>query len=566
LAQKTGRSSFAYPSDPAIPYKNVSVAQNEDFSLGRASAAGSAKGSGKLPNPKKEEIHGKILPTLGILPGVIELDGHLTVDEAEEVIFREKPVSLSQAGREKLKASHQALLALLKKEEPVYGVNTGFGGLSRVRVPKGDLSQLQLNLVRSHAAGVGEPLPDRVVRAVLLFRANSFLQGASGVRPEIVDLLLGMLNRGVYPVIPSQGSVGASGDLGPLAHLALVLIGEGKARLGGEELSGGEALRRAGLTPLSGFLPKEGLALLNGTSVMLALLFCAWVLGKRAFSGALGGAALTFQALRGKTQPLDPRIHALRPHPGQQKIAEIMRNLLSGSKLTDTFFDDVQDPYSLRCLPQILGPVWEILEGVRKTLEIEMNAATDNPLILPGGEALCGGNFHGQILALAAEELSLALSILGNSCERRLNLLLNAQDRGLPPFLARTPGKSSGLMLLQYTAAALSAENKVLAHPAAVDTIPTSGGKEDHNPMGATSCWKALRIAENVGYQVALELVADRWALAIQGEEKLSPASMDFYAELAKLVPPPGEDQAMAEYISKVAEEIREGRLTIHGV
>ncbi|MFN3346822.1 MAG: histidine ammonia-lyase, partial [Candidatus Bipolaricaulaceae bacterium] len=312
--------------------------------------------------------------------------------------------------------------------------------------------------------------------------------------------------------------------------------------------------------------PKEGLALLNGTSVMLALLFCAWVLGRQAFAAGLGTAALTFQALRGHTQPLDPRGHALRPHPGQKRVAEVLRTLLSGSQLTDTFFDDVQDPYSLRCLPQILGPVWETISRLQNTLEIEMNAATDNPLILPTGEVLCGGNFHGQVLALAAEELGMALAVLGNSCERRLNLLLTAEERGLPPFLAKVPGKSSGLMLLQYTAAALCAENKVLSHPAAVDTIPTSGGKEDHNSMGATSAWKALRIAENVVHQAALEAVAARWAVALQGEEKLSPATREFYAKLAEVVPPPGEDQTLSEHIARVAEAIREGRLTIHGL
>ncbi|MCS7239703.1 MAG: histidine ammonia-lyase [Candidatus Bipolaricaulota bacterium] len=497
---------------------------------------------------------------------MIELDGHLTLDAAESVVFENSPVKISLQAQEKMIASHRALLAVLKDGKAVYGVNTGFGALSRVRVPKEELSQLQLNLVRSHAVGVGEPLPDRVVRAVLLFRINSFLQGASGVRPELVELLAEMLNRGVYPVIPAQGSVGASGDLAPLAHLALVLIGEGRARFRGAELSGGEALRRAGLSPLSELHPKEGLALLNGTSVMLAQLFCAWVLGQRALTAALGVAALSFQALRGCTQPLDPRVHAFRPHPGQVKIAEALRNFLSGSALTDTFADDVQDPYSLRCLPQILGPVWETLTRLRETLEVEMNAATDNPLVLPEGEVLCGGNFHGQILAMAAEELGIALALLGNSCERRLNLLLNAQDRGLPPFLARTPGKSSGLMVLQYTAAALCAENKVLAHPAAVDTIPTSGGKEDHNSMGGTSTWKALRIAKNVVNQVASEAVAARWAVALQGEDKLSPATRSFYERLKALVPPPGEDQDMSEHIARVAENIGEGGLTIHGI
>lgn len=544
----------------------MGVAKNKDFPLASPTLRTLTFRGGKLPYPVKKEVHGEILPGLGILSGVLVLDGHLTAELAEEVIFGEKPVCLSSRAREKLAASHQALLSILQKPTAVYGVNTGFGALSRVRVGKEELSQLQLNLVRSHAAGVGEPLPDRVVRGVLLFRVNSFLQGASGVRPELVELLLGMLNGGVYPVIPVQGSVGASGDLAPLAHLALVVLGEGRARFRGEELSGKEALQRAGLTPLSGLHPKEGLALLNGTSVMLALLFCAWVLGKRAFSAALGGAALSFQALRGRTEPLDPRIHVLRPHPGQIKVAETLRALLAESKLTDTFVDDVQDPYSLRCLPQILGPVWETLERLKTTLTIEMNAATDNPLVLGEGEVLCGGNFHGQVLALAGEDLGMALAVLGLSCERRLNLLLNAQDRGLPPFLAHRAGKSSGLMLLQYTAAALAAENRVLAHPAAVDNIPTSGGKEDHNSMGATSAWKALKIAENAVHQVALELVAARWAVVLQGPEKLSSATRDFYEKIAEIVPPPGEDRDMSEDIAHVANEIKEGRLVLHGV
>lgn len=520
--------------------------------------------SSKFSDPPKKEVHAGILPVRYTL-GVHELDGHLTVEIAEDVIFQKKPVTLAPAAREKLSVSHQALLALLKQDAPIYGVNTGLGALSRVRVSKADLIELQRNLVRSHAAGVGEALPEQIVRGILLFRVNSFLQGASGVRPELVELLLEMLNRGVYPVIPSQGSVGASGDLAPLAHLALVLLGEGKARFQGEELSGAEALRRAGLSPLSELFPKEGLALLNGTSVMLSLLFCAWVLGCRAFHAALATASLTFQALRGRTQPLDPRIHALRPHPGQKKVAEVMRDLLLESKLTDTFLDDVQDPYSLRCLPQILGPVWEVLDRAKKTLEIEMNSATDNPLIL-GEEALCGGNFHGQVLALSSEELGLAFSVLGNSCERRLNLLLNGAERGLPPFLAHAPGKSSGLMLLQYTAAALAAENKVLSHPAAVDTIPTSGGKEDHNSMGATSAWKAFKIAKNVIYQVALEGVAARWAAAIQGPEKLSPKTQVFYEKLCEIVPHPGEDRDMSENIARLAREIEEGRFVIHGL
>lgn len=506
------------------------------------------------------------MQTEAILVLVLELDGHLTLKDAEAIVFAEKPITISSRSLAKVDASHRALLEVLRGGRPVYGVNTGFGALSRVRIPNPELKSLQLNLIRSHATGVGKPLPDQIVRGILLFRLNSFLQGASGVRREVVELLGQMLNRRVYPVIPAQGSVGASGDLVPLAHLALVMVGEGRARYLGEELPGGEALRRAGLSPLSELFPKEGLALLNGTSAMLSLLFCTWIWARRIFSAALGIAALSFQALRGNTQPLDPRLHRLRPHPGQIKVAEHLRALLFQSKLTDTFEDDVQDPYSLRCLPQILGPVWEVLENVGKTLAIEMNSATDNPVVLPEGEVLCGGNFHGQILALAAEELAIALTILGNSCERRLNLLLNASERGLPLFLAQSPGRSSGLMLLQYTAAALSAENKVLAHPAAVDTIPTSGGKEDFNSMGATAAWKAWRIMENVAHQVALEAVAARWAIGLLGEEKLSPATRRIYAKLSEIIPPPGEDQDLSPVLGRVAELIQKGGIEGDGL
>jgi histidine ammonia-lyase len=506
------------------------------------------------------------MQTEAILVPVIQLDGHLTVEEAEAIVFEEKPIRISPESLAKVDASHRALLRALGEGKPIYGVNTGFGALSRTRIPDPELKSLQLNLIRSHATGVGKPLPDPIVRGILLFRLNSFLQGASGVRREVVELLGQMLNHQVYPVIPEQGSVGASGDLVPLAHLALVLVGEGRARYRGEELPGGEALRRAGLSPLPELFPKEGLALLNGTSAMLSILFCTWVWARRVFRAALGIASLSFQALRGSTQPLDPRLHRLRPHPGQIEVAEQLRALLSQSRLTDTFEGDVQDPYSLRCLPQILGPVWEVLENVGKTLSIEMNSATDNPVVLPEGEVLCGGNFHGQILALAAEELGIALTILGNSCERRLNLLLNASERGLPPFLARTPGRSSGLMLLQYTAAALSAENKVLAHPAAVDTIPTSGGKEDFNSMGATSSWKAWRILGNVAHQVALEAVAARWAIGFWGEEKLSPATRRIYAKLSEIIPPPGEDQDLSPVLGQVAELIQKGGIESYGL
>ncbi len=497
---------------------------------------------------------------------MIELEGHLIPTDAEEIVLRGAQVSISPSARARVAASHQALLAVLSRGKTVYGVNTGLGALSTVPVPEADLARMQRSTILSHATGVGPPLPDPIVRGMILFRLNSFLQGASGVRPELVDLLVGMLNRGVHPVVPEQGSVGSSGDLVPLAHLSLPLLGEGRARVGGNEVPGGEALRWAGLSPLEELAPKEGLALLNGTAYMLSHLFLSWVWGWRALKAAVGIASLSFQALRGNTEALDARIHAARPHPGQVQVAAWLRELLRGSALADRHDGDVQDPYSLRCLPQLLGPVVETLWAVEGRLRVEMNAATDNPLVFPegGGMALAGGNFHGEILAFAGEWLGIALAELGASCERRLSLLLTGEGRGLPPFLSPHPGTGSGLMLLQYTAAALAAENKVLSHPAAVDSIPTSGGKEDHNSMGATSAWKAVRITENALAQMALEGLAARWAVAMAGEEDLSPASRPLYKALAALVPPPGEDRYLGEAIAQVRHAIREGELNHH--
>lgn len=498
---------------------------------------------------------------------MIELDGHnLTPQVAEQVILEGEEVKASPEALARVERGHQVLLELVAGGGAIYGVNTGFGKLSTVVIPEEEYGSIQENIIRSHATGVGPPLPDEAVRGMLLLRANSLLSGLSGVRPALVELLLGMLNAGVYPVVPEQGSVGASGDLVPLAHLSLVLLGEGKARYRGEELPGGEALARAGLSPLSGLAPKEGLALVNGTAYMLSLLTLAWSLGWRAFRAALGTAALAFQALRGRTAPLDENLHRARPHPGQVQVAAELRELLAGSKLTDSWSGDVQDPYSLRCLPQLLGPVLETLWWVEGRLRIEMNSATDNPLIFPEGKAVSGGNFHGEILAFSAEALALGLSELGASCERRLALLLSAEDRGLPPFLSPEPGPSSGLMLCQYTAAALAAENKVLVHPAAADSIPTSGGKEDHNSMGATSAWKALRVAENAISQVALELVAARWAVALAGPEGLSPATRPLYERLAELVPPPGRDRYLGDIIAKLREAVRKGEVEASGL
>lgn len=471
------------------------------------------------------------------------------------------PGALARAGD-----SHVGVLSIVAEGRTVYGISTGLGKLSSVTVDRCNLPELQHNLVRSHAMGVGPPLGEEAVRGMLLFRANSLLRGCSGVRPQVIELLVGCLNAGVVPVIPEQGSVGASGDLAPLAHLALVLMGEGRARWGGEEFLGGEALARAGLESVAPLAPKEGLALLNGTAYMLSLAFCAWNTTHRALDVALRTAALSFEALRGRTEPLDERVHAARPHPGQARVAATLRDLLRESRLVNTVTGDVQDPYSLRCLPQILGPSVEALEIAGQRLELEMNSATDNPLVFPDGTALSGGNFHGQILALMAELLTMATAEVGTSCERRIALLLSAGDRGLPEFLTRRGGLHSGLMIAQYSAAALVAENRVLCHPACVDSVPTSGGKEDHNSMGSVSAWKALRVADNVCRQVALELVCAAQAAELAGVRELSPAGKELWERVRGISPPLGEDRSLAGEVEKLATMIRAGRLGAYGV
>ncbi len=496
---------------------------------------------------------------------MVELDGHgLTLHDAERVVLGGVPACPSPRALEQVEASHKSVMTIVAEGRTVYGLSTGLGKLSHVTVESGDLTELQHNLVRSHAVGVGTPLSDEAVRGMLLFRANSLLKGCSGVRPRVVDCLLECLNAGVVPVIPEQGSVGSSGDLTPLAHLGLVLMGEGRARWRGEELDGGEALARAGLEPVFPLGPKEGLALLNGTAYMLSLTFLAWLFARRALDAALKVSSLSFQSLRGRTEPFDPRIHDARPHPGQVRVAAAMRKLLAGSGLVDTLADDVQDPYSLRCLPQLLGPTWEALAWVASILEREMNAATDNPLLFPEGEALSGGNFHGQILAFAAELLAMAAAEVGASAERRMTILLSGTERGLPEFLTQRRGLHSGLMLTQYSAAALVAENKVLCHPAVVDSIPTSGGKEDHNAMGSVSAWKALRVSENVCRQVALEFVCAAQAAEFAGVEQLSSSARQLHATVRNVVPRLVEDRALSADVEKLAALVRSAGLGEH--
>jgi histidine ammonia-lyase len=390
----------------------------------------------------------------------------------------------------------------------VYGVNTGFGALAETRIPHEMIRTLQRNLVRSHACGVGPLLPTAAVRAMMALRAQTIAIGCSGARAEVVELLLAMLGRGVHPHIPAQGSVGASGDLAPLAHLALVLIGEGEAEYRGRAMPGLQALREASLDPIL-LEAKEGLALVNGTQLILAVGALAVLEGESLATHADLIGAMSLEALQGTGRPFDDRIAAVRPHPGQAASAANLRAILSGSEIMESHRDckKVQDPYSLRCMPQVHGATRDALAWVRTVLEREIVAATDNPLVFAEqGEVVSGGNFHGQPLAIALDTAAIAIAELANVAERRIEQLVNpAMSSGLPPFLAPHTGLDSGFMMAQVTAAALVSENKVLCHPASVDSIPSSAGKEDHVSMGSISARKCAQIAQHVRMVLAIE-------------------------------------------------------------
>jgi histidine ammonia-lyase len=437
--------------------------------------------------------------------------------------------------------------------DAVYGINTGFGDLANVRIPAEKLRALQERLVLSHAAGVGEPLADEVVRAMLLLRANTLARGHSGVRVETVEALLTLLLHDVLPLVPSRGSVGASGDLAPLAHLALPLLGRGRVRIGGREATGAEGLRRAGLEPLV-LEAKEGLALINGTQAMTSLLALAALAARRLVRIADLVGALTTDALRGTDTAFDARLHELRAHPGQRASAANLWRLLQGSGIRDSHrLNDVrvQDPYSIRCMPQVHGAVRDVAADVERKLAIEMNSVTDNPLVFPEtGEVLSGGNFHGEPIALAADSLTIALAELGAISERRIEKLTNHAFSGLPPFLVADAGLNSGFMIAQVTAAALASENKVLSHPASVDSIPTSADKEDHVSMGMGAALKLHAVVRNVDHILAIELLAAAQGIDLLRPLRSSAALEAVHRELRRQVAPWTEDREMAPDIA----------------
>jgi histidine ammonia-lyase len=497
-------------------------------------------------------------------PDPVVLDGaRLTLEELESVARGSRPVALDRGARERVGRARAVVDAAVERGEVVYGVTTGFGNFADVVIPRDRLRELQLNLVRSHAAGVGEPLEAEPTRALMLLRANVLAKGFSGIRPETLDLLIALLNAGVQPLIPGQGSVGASGDLAPLAHLALALVGEGSCLLDGGPRPSLEALRRAGLQPAV-LEAKEGLALINGTQLMAALAGLALVEAWRLVRTADVTGALTLDALKGTDVAFDPRIHAARPHPGQGASARNLRLLLRGSALRDSHRDcgKVQDAYSLRCIPQVHGAVRDALAFVTGVVNVEINAATDNPMVFAEtGELLSGGNFHGEPVALAADVLAIAAAELGAIAERRIERLVNPQLSDLPAFLTREGGLHSGLMLAQVTAAALASENKSLAHPASVDSIPTSANKEDHVSMGVTAARKASRVVVNTRRILAIEAIAACQALEFHRPLTTSPPLQAAYNHLRQRVPALEGDRVLAPEIEQAAEMVRTGTL-----
>jgi histidine ammonia-lyase len=445
------------------------------------------------------------------------------------------PIQLAPAARPAIAGSSAAVARILSSGKPAYGINTGFGRLSQTRIPADELERLQTNIVLSHAAGTGPLLGDATVRLVLALKVASFARGASGVRPELVELLVALYDHGIYPCIPAKGSVGASGDLAPLAHLALTLLGIGDVRVDGHRVPAVEALRRAGLEPIR-LAPKEGLAVLNGTQVSTALALTGLFAAEDVFAAAVVAGAMSVDAAAGSDTPFDPRIHALRGHTGQRELAAVYLELLHDSAIRRSHLEDdprVQDPYSLRCQPQVMGACLDSLRFAAGAFEVEANSVTDNPLVFSDtAEVLSGGNFHAEPIALAADALAVAIAEVGSLAERRIALLIDATLSGLPPFLVEHGGVNSGFMVPQVTAAALASENKSLAHPASVDSLPTSANQEDHVSMATFAARRLGDMASNAAGIVAIELLA-----AAQGIEFRKPlATSPRLAEALALV------------------------------
>lgn len=491
----------------------------------------------------------------------VQVDGEgLTIEKVVRVAREGAKVEMVPDVRERMRETRKSLLKLVEGGRTIYAVNTGVGDLVSVRIPHDELRALQINLLRSHACGVGERFPDDVARAMMLLRANALAKGYSGVRPEVVEMLLSLLNKGVVPSVPSKGSVGSSGDLVMLAHLGLVMIGEGEADAGSGFEPGLKALNRKKIKPMR-LEPKEAISIINGTQAMTAVGVLATKDSAVLADNAQIAAAMSLEALKGTSSAFNLKISKARPHPGQLRVSANMLALLDGSKIMISHHDcpKVQDAYSLRCVPQVVGASLQAIWYAQEVLQVEMNSATDNPLYIPeDGMVISGGNFHGQPVALAMDFLALAVHELGSFSERRTARLVDDKLSGLPPFLTRHPGVGSGMMVPQYVAASLVSENKSLVHPASADSIPTSANQEDHNSMGTIASRKAWDIVDNVRKVVAIEMIT-----ACQGLEfitfKSSPAIEAVRGVLRDEIPPLDKDRSMAKDIDRVASMITEG-------
>jgi len=495
---------------------------------------------------------------------MLSIDGHsLEVDDLVQVARDREKVRLAPGAARRIDEGRRTLEKILAAGTVAYGIKTGFGALEHVVISDADAKRLQVNLLRSTAVGLGDPLPPEIVRGALLLRANTLSKGHSGVRRAVVSLLLELLNHGVHPVMPSRGSLGASGDLAPLAHLGLVLIGEGAAELEGKILDGAQALDRAGLEPIE-LEPKEGLALINGTSVMTAVGALAVHDGFGLLQDAQLAASLSFEALRGSPVPYDDRYIRLKPQPGAREVAANMRRLLKDSEIISSHRGPhrVQDPYSLRCIPQVLGACRAGIGFAGEAVEIEMNSATDNPLLFPEEvESLSGGNFHGQAVAMALDHLALVMAVLAGFSERRTARLVDGRLSELPAFLTTRGGLNTGMMVAQYVAAGYASDNKVLAHPASADSIPTSANQEDYVPMGMAAALKARTALENAQRVVALEYLT-----AAQGLEFLRPLKAGrgpraAHALIRTRVPPLEDDRTMSADVEQILAWMRTGEI-----
>ncbi len=490
--------------------------------------------------------------------------GQLTLGDLRAAWSAHTPLALATSAWDDIAASSAAVAAIVAKGEPAYGINTGFGILAKAHIPVEQLATLQRNLILSHAVGTGPLIDDHIVRLILLTKIGSLARGYSGVRPVIIETLIALYNANIMPAIPVQGSVGASGDLAPLAHMTLAMLGVGQVRHNGVLVDAIDALAAAGIAPVV-LGAKEGLALINGTQVSTALALHGLFMAERLLEAAMVTGSLSVDAARGSDAPFDARIHAVRGQPGQIAAAAIYRELVAGSAIRASHLvgdERVQDPYSLRCQPQVMGAVMDLIANAGRTLHIEANAVTDNPLLFDGGVILSGGNFHAEPVAFAADSLALAIAEIGALAERRIALLIDANLSGLPAFLVREPGLNSGFMIAHVTAAALASENKSLAHPASVDSLPTSANQEDHVSMATFAARRLDQMAHNTSVIVGIELLAAGQGIEFHRPLRSSPTLESVHAQLREQVAPYDADRFFAPDIEAARKMVLQGALS----